>query len=68
MVYFADNPQFDYKKIVYLCRGRDIGRGENSLKEEVILLANLESIHIEEAKNITRDFNRKAWKMGLLDI
>ena len=68
MVYFADNLQFDYKKFVYLCRGRDIGRGENSLKEEVILLANLESIHIEEAKNITRDFNRKAWKMGLLDI
>ncbi|WP_368489564.1 hypothetical protein [Clostridium sp. BJN0013] len=68
MVYFADNPQFDYKKIVYLCRGRDIGRGENSLKEEVILLANLESVHMEEAKNITRNFNRKAWKIGLLKI
>lgn len=49
-------------------QGKDIGRGENSLKEEVILLANLQSIHIEEAKNITRNFNRKAWKMGLLNI
>lgn len=68
MVYFADNLQFSYKKFIYLCRGRDIGRGENSLKEEVILLANLQSIHIEEAKNITRNFNRKAWKMGLLNI
>ncbi|EDK35659.1 hypothetical protein [Clostridium kluyveri] len=68
MVYFADNPQFDYKRFVYLCRGRDTGRGENSLKEEVILLANLESIHIEETKNITRNFNRKAWKMGLLKV
>lgn len=68
MIYFADNGQFNYKQFIYLCGGRNIGRGENVLKEEVILLANLENANIERARGITRNFNKKAWKMGLLEI
>ncbi|MFL0197337.1 hypothetical protein ACJDU8_17480 [Clostridium sp. WILCCON 0269] len=66
MAYFADDPKFDYKKFVYLCGSRNIGKDGKNLKEEVILVANLESKHMEKARIITRDFNRKAWKMGLL--
>ncbi|WP_243186804.1 hypothetical protein [Clostridium muellerianum] len=66
MVYFADNPEFDYKKLIYLCAS--VGRSERDLKGEVIFLANEETEDMEKAKNMTRNFNKEAWEMGLLKI
>jgi late competence protein required for DNA uptake (superfamily II DNA/RNA helicase) len=66
MVYFADNSKFTYKKFVYLCGS--VVRGEKDLKGEVIFLANRETEDMEKAKNITRNFNKEAWNMGLLSV
>ena len=66
IVYFADDINFTYKEFVYLCGS--VGRGEKDLKEEVILVSNIETEEIEKAKSITSNFNREAWNMGLLKI
>lgn len=66
MVYFADDFQFDYKKLIYFCGS--VGRGEKDSKGEVIFLANEETRDMEKAKDITRNFNKEAWEMGLLKI
>lgn len=66
MVYFADDLKFDYKKLAYFCGS--VGRSERDSKGEVIFLANEESEDMEKAKNITRNFNKEAWEMGLLRI
>jgi len=66
IVYFADDVNFTYKEFVYLCGS--VGRGEKDLKEEVILVSNIETEEIEKAKSITSNFNREAWNMGLLKI
>jgi late competence protein required for DNA uptake (superfamily II DNA/RNA helicase) len=66
MVYFADDSRFDYKKLIYFCGS--VGRSEKDSKGEVIFLANEETEDMEKAKNITRNFNKEAWEMGLLKI
>ncbi|MBC2582242.1 hypothetical protein [Clostridium sp. DJ247] len=66
MVYFADAPEYDYKKLIYFCGS--VGRSEKDSKGEVIFLANEETDHMEKAKNIARNFNKEAWEMGLLRI
>lgn len=66
MVYFADDLQFSYKKLIYFCGS--VGRSERYWKGEVIFLANEETEDMEKAKNITRNFNKEAWEMGLLRI
>ena len=66
MVYFADNMDFNYKEFVYLCGS--MKRGGRNVKGEVILVANLETKDMEKAGDITRNFNREAWDMGLLKI
>ncbi len=66
MVYYCDNPFFDYKKLVYFC-GK-AGWVENSANGEVIFLANNETKDMERAKNLARKFNKEAWELGLLDI
>lgn len=66
MVYFANSPKFNYKKLIYFCGS--VGRGEKDWKGEVIFLANEETEDMEKAKNITRNFNKEAWEMGLLRI
>lgn len=66
MVYFSDDKNFSYKKLVYFC-GK-VGRTEHISSGEVIFLANEESSDMEKAKNITRYFNKEAWEMGLLNI
>jgi Superfamily II DNA/RNA helicase required for DNA uptake (late competence protein) len=66
MVYFADHSEFDYKKLIYFCGS--VGRSEKDSKGEVIFLANEETENMEKAKNITRNFNKEAWEMGLLKI
>lgn len=66
MVYFADDIGFNYKKLIYFCGS--VGRSEKDLKGEVIFLANEETEDMEKAKDITRNFNKEAWEMGLLRI
>ncbi len=66
MVYFADDDKFDYKKLVYLA-GRSSFM-EQFEKGEVIFLAKKETNAMAKAKNITRNFNKEAWEMGLLSI
>ncbi|MFT8314533.1 MAG: hypothetical protein ABF633_09855 [Clostridium sp.] len=66
IVLFADNSEFNYKKLVYFC-GRT-GEGDIGSRGEVIFLAKEENYEIEKAKAITRNFNKKAWEDGLLSI
>lgn len=66
MVYFADDKNFDYKKLVHFCASA--GRGEAFNRGEVIFLSNEETQDMEKAKNITRNFNKEAWELGLLNI
>lgn len=66
MVYFADNKHFSYKDFIYLCGS--VQRGEENLKGEVVFLANCDTLNMEKARNITRNFNKKAWDMGLLSV
>jgi late competence protein required for DNA uptake (superfamily II DNA/RNA helicase) len=66
MVYFANYPEYDYKKLIYFCA--NVGRSEKGNKGEVIFLANEETDDMEKAKDIMRNFNREAWEKGLLKI
>lgn len=66
IVYYADDMQFDYKKLIYIC-GK-VGRSKSIKGEEVIFLANTESVNMDKAKDIIRYFNKEAWEMGLLNI
>lgn len=64
IVYFADDSDFDYKKLIYL--SARVGRSEKDFKGEVIFLANEETYNMIKAKDITRNFNKKAWDLGFL--
>lgn len=66
MVYFAEHRIFNYKKLVYFC-GK-AGRGEKFIRGEVIFLSSEESQDMAKAKDITRIFNKEAWKEGLLNF
>ena len=66
IVYFADDIRFDYKKLIYLAARA--GRSEKNFKGEVIFLANEETFSMIKAKEITRNFNKKAWDLGYLSF
>lgn len=66
IVFFADSVKFTYKQLIYLC-GRT-GNGGIKNRGEVLFLANTETMDIEKAKNITRNFNKEAWEKGLLRL
>lgn len=66
IVFFADSEKFTYKQLIYFC-GRT-GKGGIKNRGEVVFLANTETMDIEKAKNITRTFNKEAWKKGLLRL
>lgn len=66
IVYFAHDSKFDYKKLTYL--SARAGRSEKDFKGEVIFLANEETFNMIKAKNITRNFNKKAWDLGFLSF
>lgn len=66
VAYLKDSNDFDLKKLLFLC-----GKGSHGKKEkrgEVIFLAYEAVSEIEEVKNITRGFNKKAWELGLLRL
>jgi late competence protein required for DNA uptake (superfamily II DNA/RNA helicase) len=64
MVFFADDKRFSGKILTHLA-SRVVKLERHDLGE-VIFLCNESSGNVEEAKNITRRFNREAWEMGLL--
>ena len=66
MVYFADNIKFNHKQL--LCLSSKVGRYDNTQRGEAIFLANVETVQMDKAKNIAREFNEKAWERGLLNI
>lgn len=66
IVLFADDVKFDYKKLVNIC-GK-VEKGEKEGRGEVIFLVSEETNDIEKAKDITRNFNKEAWELGLINI
>jgi late competence protein required for DNA uptake (superfamily II DNA/RNA helicase) len=64
MVFFAGDKRFSGKILTHLA-SRVVKLERHDLGE-VIFLCNESSGNVEEAKNITRRFNREAWEMGLL--
>ncbi len=62
IVFNADHRIFDYKKLLFFC-GK-VGLYNKGGQGEVILLANETTEEMEEAKNITRRFNKVAWERG----
>jgi late competence protein required for DNA uptake (superfamily II DNA/RNA helicase) len=66
IVYFADNIRFNHKQLLYL--SSKVGRHDNIQRGEAIFLANVETIQMDKAKSMARDFNEKAWEKGLLSL
>ncbi|AVP55535.1 hypothetical protein K144313037_01560 [Clostridium tetani] len=66
MVFFADDDAYNYKNLIYFC-GEMAFKREGSMKE-VIFVCNEETNEIDKTKQITREFNKEAWEMGLLSI
>jgi late competence protein required for DNA uptake (superfamily II DNA/RNA helicase) len=66
IVYFADDIKFNYKQLLYL--SSKVGRYEGSQRGEAIFLANVETVEMDKAKSMAREFNEKAWERGLLNI
>ncbi|GAA0744374.1 competence protein ComF [Clostridium oceanicum] len=64
IVYGADS--FNYKELVYLCGV--VGRSEYNFRGEIMFLANSEEESMDKAKDIIRNFNKRAWKIGLLNL
>lgn len=66
MVFFAEHKIFDYKRLVYLSsrasRSKSLDRGE------VIFLSNELSEDMDNAKEILRELNKKAWEAGFLRL
>lgn len=66
MVFFAEDEIFNYKKLVYLSsrasRSKSLERGE------VIFLSNELSEDMDNAKDILRELNKRAWEAGFLNL
>ncbi|OPJ63441.1 hypothetical protein [Clostridium oryzae] len=66
IVYDSENRYFDYKKLVYLCAmASKSPHGENA---EVVFLSRNISTAMERCKELIRNFNKKAWELGLVNI
>ena len=62
IVLFASDPEYNYKKLVYLCG--EVGRITNHLPE-VLLVGRDTNEDIDKVKKITREFNKKKWEKNL---
>lgn len=63
IVLSADNKQINYKKILFMCSKVCVKHNEFA---EVILVCNEETDNIEEARKITRSFNKNIWEGNYL--
>ena len=66
IVYYAEDRNFEYKKLVYLCSKASDGVINNL--GEVILLSNDISRDMENCRDIIRRFNKQIWDMGLVRV
>jgi late competence protein required for DNA uptake (superfamily II DNA/RNA helicase) len=66
LVFFAEDNQYNYKKLAYFC-GRT-GKGDIVNRGEVIYLVKEENKEIDRAKDITRTFNKMAWEKGFFSL
>jgi late competence protein required for DNA uptake (superfamily II DNA/RNA helicase) len=66
MIFFADDEVFDYKKLTYL--SSRASRSKSLDREEVIFLSKDISEDMENAKEILRELNKRAWEEGLLHL
>ncbi|WP_300385599.1 hypothetical protein [Clostridium sp.] len=62
---FAENIYYNYKKMVYLSSevGKNIDRNKRG---ELILVSKYLSEDMDKAKEITRNYNKELWEIGLL--
>ncbi|NLK94362.1 MAG: hypothetical protein GX275_04105 [Clostridiales bacterium] len=65
IVLFADDEEYTYKKLLYLC-GK-LGKINNELPEMVFVAKNI-SKDIDAVKNITRGYNKFKWEKKLLSL
>lgn len=63
VILFSDNRFYSYKKILYLCA--EVGK-DNKRSGEVLMVSKYISVDMENAKKISRDFNKKIWERGFL--
>ena len=56
---FADDMYYSYKKIVYMCASLDNSR---EIQSELIMVSREVSQDMDDAKSITRGFNRRLWE------
>lgn len=63
VILFSDNRFYSYKKILYLCA--EVGK-DNERSGEVLMVSKYISVDMENAKKISRDFNKKIWERGFL--
>lgn len=64
MVFFAEDKVFDYKSLVYIVSKEEIIKCYD--KKEVIFLCKDENKHIDKARKIMRQLNKKGWEEGFL--
>ena len=63
IVLFADDIYYSYKKIVYMCGSINSTR---EIQSELIMVSKDISQDMDNAKSITREFNRRLWEKQYL--
>ena len=63
IILFADDIYYTYKKIVYMCASINSTR---EIQSELIMVSKDISQDMDNAKNITREFNRRLWEKQYL--
>lgn len=67
VILYSDDNNYDYKKLTYL--SSTIKSKKNMLqKREVILVSNEISNDMEKSKELIRNYNKKLWEKGLLNL
>ena len=63
LVLFADDINFNYKKLVCICGAINI---KNDILPEVLLVSRETSIDMDKSRDVIREFNKKLWEKKLL--
>ena len=63
IILFADDIYYSYKKIVYMCASINSTR---EIQSELIMVSKEISQDMDNAKSITREFNRRLWEKQYL--
>lgn len=65
IILFADDIYYSYKKIVYMCASIN---SSSEIQSELILVSKEISQDMDNAKSITREFNRRLWEKQYLRL